>query len=245
MPVTAPRRTSACASSKLVSPTLYPGCRPSTATRTMRPSASWPTAERGARGPSWLVVNARRRGTRARRRGRSAARRRSRRRGPAQSGCRSSRTVRVCPDDRLGARAPRRPTPCRSGRRRRAGSATGASAGAHLDDRSPAGRRSATAAGNGNRTTAVPPGTAGVAGPQAEVKSAAPPAARPVVEPSQRPRGTGAMPGAAQRDPADVSVPSVRTPALDRAAFGATRQLAVPHEHPARHARCEARRSRR
>ena len=57
MPVTAPRRTSAWASSKFVSPTLYPGCRPSTATRTMRPSARCPTAERGARWPSWLDVN--------------------------------------------------------------------------------------------------------------------------------------------------------------------------------------------
>ena len=58
MPVTAPSRTSVCASSKLVIPTEYPGWRPSTATRMMRPSASWPRPVRGARGESWLVVNA-------------------------------------------------------------------------------------------------------------------------------------------------------------------------------------------
>ena len=56
--VTAPSRTSVCASSKFVIPTLYPARRPSATTMTMRPSASWPTAVRGWRGASWLEVNA-------------------------------------------------------------------------------------------------------------------------------------------------------------------------------------------
>ena len=56
IPVTAPSRTSAWASSKFVIPIEYPGWRPSTVTRIILPSASWPTALRGARGPSWLVV---------------------------------------------------------------------------------------------------------------------------------------------------------------------------------------------
>src|SRR2546425_1949861 len=44
------------ASSKLVRPVLYPGCRPSTAAGRIRPSAVCPTPVRGERGASCSVV---------------------------------------------------------------------------------------------------------------------------------------------------------------------------------------------
>ena len=55
---TAPRRIIVSAISYVVIPTEYPGCRPSTTTIKIRPSASWPTAVRGCRREIWYAVNA-------------------------------------------------------------------------------------------------------------------------------------------------------------------------------------------
>ena len=55
--MTAPSLTSSRASSKFVTPALYPGWAPSTVTSRSRPSASWPTALRAVRASSWSGVN--------------------------------------------------------------------------------------------------------------------------------------------------------------------------------------------
>ena len=168
MPVTAPRRTSACASSKFVIPTEYPGWRPSTATRMMRPSASWPIALRGARGPSWLVVKS----SPARK---TAAPSRTicgpppiAATTPGQSGLKTRRDVTSCPTGASAVSAAAAAAPFATSTAPPGGIGTGA---APVRISVTGATRSAfgVAAGNGKRISAVAPATAGVAGPHAWV----------------------------------------------------------------------------
>ena len=166
IPVTAPSRTSAWASSKFVSPTLYPGWRPSIASRTIRPSRELADgAARRARaqlpGRERLAGAEDRRAVANDLRAPADRSRRSR----ASSAAARAATISVAPERRLGrqrrrARAPR--DEHRAARRDRDGRAVGA----RLDDgcdEVDVGRR----AGNGKRTTATLPGIAGVLWPYA------------------------------------------------------------------------------
>ncbi len=152
-------------------PTLYPGSRPSTATSTIRPSASWPTALRGARRPSWFDVKA------------SPARNTG---APSRTICgppptaatipgQSGRSVRVtvtvaptgAPARSADAAAPRASSTAPPGG---IGTALDPERSSCTGAWSPI---EGTVSGNGKRTAATLPATAGVVGPYAAVNSAA------------------------------------------------------------------------
>ena len=121
IPVTAPSRTSACASSKFVMPTLQPGCRPSTATSRITPVRSCPTrASRvGAQLCRRELLPGAEHGRTVADDLRAAADRRD---DPRPARRKSSRAVMVVPTaPRPGVVPPR--LPARQDRRRRAGSA--------------------------------------------------------------------------------------------------------------------------